>query len=46
MKKGWHSKSEMDLRGETDLTYVLAKSGHSIADEQDGNYSRSSVLLS
>ena len=35
-----HSKREMDLRGENELTPVLDEFSLSILDEHDGNYSR------
>ena len=38
MKKGWHSKREMDLRKTTDLPGVLAEFAESLADDQDSNY--------
>lgn len=43
MEKGWHSKREMDFRGETDVTREF---NVAMSDEFDGNYSRSSVLPS
>lgn len=45
-KKGRFSKPEMDLRNETDLNEVLFEFGCTLADEQDSNYSCSSILLS
>lgn len=46
MEKGWHSKREMDLRGKTDLSYILCEFGHDIAEEQASDYSCLSVLPS
>ena len=45
-KKGRFSKREMDLRNETDLSEVLFEFGSSLAEDQDCNYSCSSILLS
>lgn len=44
MKKGWHSKREMDLRKDFDLYGVLSEFAEAIADDQDSNHSRSSIL--
>ena len=46
MEKGWHSKREMDLRGKTDATTVLAELHIAMSDEFNGDYSRSSDLPS
>ena len=46
MKKGWHSKCEMDLRGYNDILYILCEFGQSIADEHVGDYSYSAVFSS
>lgn len=46
MKKGWHSKYEMDLRGNTNNSYLLCEFDQTIADEHDGDYSCSRVLSS
>lgn len=46
LKKGRFSKPEMDLRNETNLSQVLFEFGCSLADDQDCNYSRSSIMLS
>lgn len=46
MKKGWHSKREMDLRKNTDLHGVLCEFAETIADDQDNSYSFSSILPS
>lgn len=45
-KKGRFSKVEMDLRNETDLSQVLFEFGCSLAEDQDCNYSCSSIMLS
>lgn len=46
MKKGWHLKREMGLRKGTGLHAVLAEFAETIADDQDSNYSCSSILPS
>lgn len=46
MKKGWHSKCEMDLRGHTDISCILCEFGQSIVDEHAGDYSCSPVFSS
>ena len=37
-KQGRHSKREMDLRNETDLSHVLFEFNTALADDQDCNY--------
>ena len=43
-KQGRHSKREMDLRNETDLSHVLFEFNTALADDQDCNYSCSRIL--
>lgn len=44
LKKGWHSKREMDLRKQTDLSLVHSEFAEAIEDGQVSYYSCSSIL--